>query len=262
MRARLASEQGWALVTALLLMTMMLSAGLAVASYARQRGQPVAHRAQPRVGVQPRRGRAQRPGVRARAGLAGGGRGAVDQYATAPRRARGAVPEQHTAAQHVPDLRRQHRRGLADAVRDNNVTGAPNFYSDALTANARRLRRQRRRHRLGRAQATARARRAPSSRSSAPSSSTRTSRARRCSPAASRLGNNGSNGNKQFIDNGTSASASRRAACPAPRHRRLRGAPVQRHKYFPDGIQTAISPYRYSSDTSSATRSPPSRCRG
>ena len=116
----------------------------------RQRGQPVAHRAQPRVGLQPRRGRAQRPGVRARPGLARRGRGdGRPVHGVHGRQRRRQVPEQRTAAEHVPDLRRQDRRDLADdGARQQRHRGA-----ELLQRHAHRqcpgLRRQQRRHRLG-----------------------------------------------------------------------------------------------------------------
>ena len=66
-------ERGWALVTALILMRIMMGVGLTTYSYVDQQGNQSPQRALARDRLQPRRGRAERPDLRAVARVGGEG---------------------------------------------------------------------------------------------------------------------------------------------------------------------------------------------
>jgi len=137
MRTRLASEQGWALVTALLLMAMMMSAGLAVATYVDNEGN------QSRIGRNREsafnlaEGALNAQVFALAQGWPGAGVATVDQY-TACTGASGGIkcPNNAQLLSMFPTSDVKTGATWQTTVRDNNVTGAPNFYSDTLTANA------------------------------------------------------------------------------------------------------------------------------
>jgi Tfp pilus assembly protein PilX len=251
LRARLASEQGWALVTALLLMTMMMSAGLAVASYLDNEGN------------QSRIGRNRESSFNLAEGALnaqvfalaqswpGVGTPAVDRYSTCTQASSGGkCPNNTQLLGMFPTSDTSTGVAWTTTVRDNNVTGAPNFYSDSLTATAAGYDQNDDGTVWVRAEATARGKtrtlvalvRAEQQYEDIPRATLLT--------GSFSLGNNGSNGNKQFIDNGTSAVGVETRCVPsATPAADCAGRPYDDSKYFPNGIQTAISPYRYSSDS-------------
>lgn len=251
LRARLASERGWALVTALLLMAMMMSAGLAVASYVDNEGN------------QSRIGRNRESAFNLAEGALnaqvfalaqswpGQGVPASDQYSTCTGATGGAkCPNNAQLLGMFPTSDVNTGAGWQTTVRDNNVTGAPNFYNDTLTASAAGYDQNGDGTVWVRAQATAKGKtrtlvalvRAEQQYEDIP-------RATLLSGSFS-LGNNGSNGNKQFFDNGTSALGVETRCVPsATPTADCAGRPYNDTKYFPDGIQTAIQPYRYAGDT-------------
>lgn len=251
LRARLASEQGWALVTALLLMTMMLSAGLAVATYADNETN------------QSRIGRNRESAFNLAEGALnaqvfalaqawpGVGTVAADRYTACTQASTGGkCPNNTQLLGMFPTSDTSSGVAWTTTVRDNNVGGAPNFYSDALTANAAGYDANDDGTVWVRAQGTARGKvrtlvalvRAEQQYEDIPRATLLT--------GSFSLGNNGSNGNKQFIDNGTSAVGVETRCVPSSDpNADCAGRPYSDSKYFPNGIQTAISPYRYSSDT-------------
>jgi len=254
MRTRLASEQGWALVTALLLMAMMMSAGLAVATYVDNEGN------QSRIGRNREsafnlaEGALNAQVFALAQGWPGAGVATADQYSTCTGASGGIkCPNNAQLLSMFPTSDVKTGATWQTTVRDNNVTGAPNFYSDTLTASAPGYDYNNDGTVWVRAQATAKGKtrvlvalvRAEQQYEDIPHATLLS--------GSFTLGNNGSNGNKQFFDNGNSAIGVETRCVPsATPDADCAGRPYSDTKYFPDGIQTAISPYRYSSDTNAA----------
>ena len=218
LRARLASEQGWALVTALLLMAMMMSAGLAVATYVDNEGN------QSRIGRNREsafnlaEGALNAQVFALAQGWPGAGVATADQY-TACTGASGGIkcPNNAQLLSMFPTSDVKTGATWQTTVRDNNVTGAPNFYSDSLTASAPGYDANNDGTVWVRAQATAKGKtrtlvalvRAEQQYEDIPHATLLS--------GSFTLGNDGSNGNKQFFDNGNSAIGVETRCVPARR---------------------------------------------